>query len=207
MKLYALSDTHNLHEQIQVPKCDILIHAGDATGRGHLSEIIPFLNWLAKQDCKYKVLVPGNHDWGFEKQPELYRNECSERGISLLMDEMVDLDGLKIWGSPIQPYFCNWAFNRMPGTEIQKHWDMIQPCDILVTHGPPKGFLDENMLGQQCGCDQLLYKILEIRPRAHIFGHIHENNGLKSYDGIKFYNVACCDERYRIAYQPMEIDL
>lgn len=208
MRILAISDTHNLHDKIIVPECDILIHAGDATGHGSLEEILPFLNWYSKQLAKYKVFIPGNHDWGFEKQPDLYRNECSERGISLLIDEMVDLDGLKIWGSPIQPYFCNWAFNRMPGAEIQKHWDMIpKSMDILVTHGPPMGFLDENMLGQRCGCDQLLYKILEMRPKAHIFGHIHENYGLKSYDGIKFYNVASCDERYKLTYQPMVIDL
>lgn len=208
MKIIGISDTHNLHNQIEVPECDILIHAGDATGRGHMNELMPFLNWFSKQPAKYKVMVPGNHDWGFEKQPDFYKLQCSERGISLLMDEMVELDGIKIWGSPIQPFFCDWAFNRWPGDDIQKHWDLIPPgMDILVTHGPPKGFLDENMLGQQCGCDQLLYKILEVRPKVHIFGHIHDNNGLKTFDNIKFYNVAICDEMYRAAYKPMEIDL
>lgn len=208
MKIYAISDTHNLHSYIKIPECDILIHAGDATGRGSMEEIMPFLNWLSKQPAKYKILVPGNHDWGFEKQPDFYKHECSERGITLLNDEMVEIEGLKIWGSPIQPFFYDWAFNRWPGPEIQKHWDMIpKGLDILITHGPPYGFLDQNMLGQSCGCDQLLYKILEVRPKAHIFGHIHDNNGLKSFDGIKFYNVAICDERYKAIYKPMEIDL
>lgn len=207
MKIYALSDTHNLHEKVEIPECDIIIHAGDATGRGSMEEIMPFLNWFSKQKSKYKIMVPGNHDWGFEKQEDFYRHACQERGITLLIDELIDLEGLKIYGSPIQPYFCNWAFNRFPGPEIQAHWDKIQPCDILVTHGPPYGFLDENMLGGRCGCDQLLNKILEIRPKAHIFGHIHDNNGLKSFDGIKFYNVAICDEMYKASYKPMEIDL
>lgn len=206
-KIIAFSDTHNLHELIKVPECDILIHAGDATGQGAMNELIPFLNWYSKQDSIYKILIPGNHDWGFEKNPDIWKRECSERGITLLIDEMVEIEGLKIYGSPITPFFCNWAFNRWPGAEIQKHWDMIQKCDILVTHGPPKGILDENMLGQQCGCDQLLYKILELKIPVHIFGHLHENNGLKEFMGTKFYNVACCDERYRIAYQPIEITL
>jgi len=207
LKIFGISDTHNRHKELVIPECDILIHAGDATGRGHSGEIIPFLNWLSKQPAKYKVFVPGNHDWGFEKQESLYRHECQERGITLLIDELVELDGLKIYGSPITPYFCNWAFNRWPGEEIQKHWDKIQPCDILVTHGPPKGFLDTNMLDQRCGCDQLLYKILEIRPKVHIFGHMHDCYGLKSFDGIKFYNVANCNEQYKLVRPPMEIDL
>lgn len=206
-RIIALSDTHNLHGQVEIPECDILIHAGDATNRGSAEELLSFLNWFGLQKAKYKVFIPGNHDWGFEKNEMFYRLKCEDRGISLLNDELVDLDGLKIYGSPIQPYFCNWAFNRWPGAEIQKHWDKIQPCDILVTHGPPLGFLDENMLGQQCGCDQLLSKILEIKPKAHIFGHIHDNNGLKSFNDIKFYNVAICDEMYRAFYKPMVIDL
>lgn len=206
LKIIAISDTHNLHDKLVIPECDILIHSGDATGRGHMEEIIPFLNWLSKQPAKYKVFVPGNHDWGFEKQPELYRNECSERGITLLMDEMAELDGIKIWGSPVQPFFCAWAFNRHRGEDIKKHWDLIpKGIDILVTHGPPYGFLDENMLGQRCGCEDLLYKILEVRPKAHVFGHLHDGYGQKSFDGIKFYNAASCDERYNCVNAPLEI--
>lgn len=207
-KILGISDSHNLHEKIELIPCDIIIHAGDATNRGSDKELMSFLNWFSKYPSKYKIFVPGNHDFGVEREPALYKDECEERGITLLNDELVELDGLKIYGSGITPYFCNWAFNRMPGSEIQKHWDLIpKGLDILITHGPPKGFLDQNMLGEQCGCDQLLYKILEVKPRVHIFGHIHDNHNLKSFDGIKFYNVANCDERYILRYPPMEIDL
>lgn len=208
MLIYALSDTHNLHNKVEVPECDILIHAGDATGRGSMEELIPFLNWYSKQKAKYKVLIPGNHDWGFEKMPDFYKHECQERGISLLMDEMVELDGIKIYGSGITPYFCNWAFNRMPGPEIQTHWDKIPSgMDIIITHGPAYQILDMNMLSQNCGCDQLLSKLLEVKPKAHICGHLHENYGVKEFMGIKFHNVALCNEAYRIAEKPMEIIL
>lgn len=206
-RIIALSDTHNMADRIEIPECDIIIHAGDAGMSGSKEELNFFLNWLGKQKAKYKVFIPGNHDIFCEDNPREAKLMASDRGISLLIDELVDLDGLKIYGSPITPYFCDWAFNRWPGTEIQKHWDKIQPCDILVTHGPPHGILDLNMLNQNCGCDQLLSKILEIKPKAHIFGHIHENYGLKEFMGIKFYNVAMVDERYRIAEKPMEIDL
>lgn len=207
LKIYAFSDTHNLHDKIIVPECDVLIHAGDSTGLGSMQEIIPFLDWYSKQSARYKVLISGNHDWGFEKQPDFYRLACSERGITLLNDELVEIEGLKIYGSPIQPYFCNWAFNRFPGEDIQKHWDRIQKCDVLVTHGPPYGILDETPRGDWAGCRQLLNKILELKIPVHIFGHIHDNNGVKEFMGTKFYNVACCDEKYVCSYQPMEIML
>lgn len=207
MKIIALSDSHNLHQRIEVPECDILIHAGDASTGGSPEEIMSFLDWMAAQKSKYKVFVPGNHDRAIEKDPEYFKEKAQGRGISLLIDELIELDGLKVYGSPIQPYFCNWAFNRFPGPEIQAHWDKIQPCDILITHGPPSGILDENGLMQNCGCNQLLSKILEIKPKAHIFGHIHENYGLKEFMGIKFYNVAQCSDRNALLEKPMEIIL
>lgn len=207
-RIIALSDTHNLHNKVEVPECDIIIHAGDATGRGSMEELIPFLNWFSKLKSKYKVLVPGNHDWGFQHQQDFYKIQCQERGITLLIDDMADLDGLKIYGSPITPYFCNWAFNRFPGPEIQAHWDKIPSgMDIIVTHGPAYQILDMNMLNQNCGCDQLLSKLLEVKPKAHICGHLHENYGVKEFMGIKFHNVALCNEAYRIAEKPMEIIL
>ncbi len=206
MKIIALSDSHNLHSRIEVPECDILIHAGDATTRGTPEEIMSFLDWMAAQKSKYKVFVPGNHDRDIEKNPEFYKEKAQGRGISLLIDELIELDGLKVYGSPITPYFCNWAFNRFPGSEIQAHWDKIPSgMDIIVTHGPAYQILDLNMLNQNCGCDQLLSKLLEVKPKVHICGHLHENYGLKEFMGIKFYNVALCNERYRIAEKPMEI--
>jgi Icc-related predicted phosphoesterase len=208
MKIFALSDTHNNHYDIEeIPECDLLIHAGDVSTRGSPEELLSFLDWFGKQKAKYKVMIPGNHDWGFEKDPELWKRKAADRGISLLIEELIEVDGLKIYGTPITPYFCNWAFNRWPGPEIQAHWDKIQPCDILITHGPPYQILDENGLMQNCGCNQLLDKILEIKPKVHIFGHIHENFAMKEFMGIKFYNVAMCSNRNALLEKPMEIIL
>src|SRR5271166_122323 len=206
MKIFALSDTHNNHYDIQeIPECDLLIHAGDVSTRGSPEELLSFLDWFGKQKAKYKVMIPGNHDWGFERDSELWKRKAMDRGISLLIDELIEVEGLKIYGSPITPYFCNWAFNRWPGAEIQAHWDKIQPCDILITHGPPYQILDENRLMQNCGCNQLLSKILEIKPKVHIFGHIHENYAQKEFMDVKFYNVALCSDRNKLLEKPMEI--
>jgi hypothetical protein len=60
--------------------------------------------------------------------------------VIYLNDSGVEIDGLKFWGSPVQPYFHNWAFNRI-GDDICKHWELIPlDTDILITHGPVKGF-------------------------------------------------------------------
>ena len=54
--------------------------------------------------------------------------------------------------------------------------------DILVTHGPPQGFhdeVDEAYSGpQNVGCPHLRRAIERIRPRLHVFGHIHEGHGV-----------------------------
>lgn len=207
-KIIAISDTHNRHKSIIIPKCDILIHAGDATNRGEHNELAPFLNWFSEIDCKYKVFVPGNHDFYCERMPEKTRMMCEDRGITLLNDSGVELDGLKIWGSPIQPWFHSWAFNRSRGSDIRQHWSLIPSgLDILITHGPPYQILDETPMGEAAGCEDLLYTILEKHPKVHIFGHIHDGYGQKEFDGIKFYNVASCSESYQPVNPPVEIIL
>ena len=35
------------------------------------------------------------------------------------------------------------------------------------------------MYGDNSGCKELLKKIYEIKPKYHIFGHIHEDFGIK----------------------------
>src|SRR5271154_3500741 len=116
-----LSDPPNRHNHCQCEGGDILIHAGDVSGHGDLKEIVPFLDWFAAQDYVHKILVPGNHDFAFESHPDILSKLCKTRGIILLNDSGVTLDGIKIWGSPVQPWFHDWAFNRQRGEEIKKH--------------------------------------------------------------------------------------
>lgn len=196
--IHCISDTHNKHKQLTLPGGDILIHAGDMSGRGHSGEILPFLDWFADQDYKYLILVPGNHDKGFEQEPARYKEECEQRGIILLNDSGIEIEGIKIWGSPITPWFHNWAFNRWP-EEILKHWDMIpEDTDILITHGPPRGILDyipnQNL---SVGCPHLLHKILKTKIKLHVFGHIHEGRGYTYEHGKMFINASTLDGTYK----------
>ena len=55
--------------------------------------------------------------------------ECKDRHIIFLNDSGCVLENIKIWGSPVQPWFYDWAFNRTRGAEIKKHWDLI-PKDL-----------------------------------------------------------------------------
>lgn len=46
-----------------------------------------------------------------------------------------------------------------------------------LTHGPPAGILDEVIDGTAVGCESLASHMPALRPRLHLFGHIHEAHG------------------------------
>ena len=210
------SDTHGLHYDWesnhltgevleQWNKCDILIFAGDCSSRGLFREIKHFLDWFSKQPAKYKVMIAGNHDFGFEyidKKNENYPIEIPDN-ITYLDDNSVEILGLNIHGSPIQPEFYNWAFNRKRGEDIKKHWDMIpNNTDILVTHGPPKGILD-SVYYENVGCQDLLESINRIQPTLSIFGHIHEGYGNIKIGNTEYFNASSLDSNYRPINPPL----
>lgn len=199
--IHAISDTHNRHEHFTLPGGDILIHSGDATSHGALNETMKFLNWFADQDYSHLIFVPGNHDRIFENNEPLMREECAKRNIILLIDQGTEIEGIKIWGSPVQPWFYNWAFNRQRGEEIKKHWDLIpEDTDILITHGPCHGILDyvPKAWGEMehVGCADLLARVYETKIKLHVFGHIHYAAGVKYLDGRTFVNAAALSEAY-----------
>jgi Icc-related predicted phosphoesterase len=198
-----LSDTHGRHRQIQLPGGDMLIHSGDATSYGALAETISFLDWLGSQDYSYRIFVPGNHDRIFETDLPFMKEECKKRGIILLVDSGIEIEGIKIYGSPVTPWFHDWAFNRHRGEPIKRHWDLIpEDTDILITHGPAHGILDyvprPNGVMEHCGCADLLAKIYETKIKLHVFGHIHYASGVKYADGRTFVNAANLNEAYTL---------
>ena len=206
MRIVCLSDTHNLHDRIRVPEGDLLLHAGDATNRGTEKEVSLFADWLAGLPHRHKVVVAGNHDFLFERQPVLARAHI--HGAVYLEDEAVEIEGLRIWGSPWQPEFLDWAFNLPRGAPLREKWDRIpQATDVLVTHGPPYGVLDRVDEGRQEGCAELLKAVGRVRPRLHLFGHIHEAYGLEVRDGTTFVNASICDRACRPVNPPVVVDL
>lgn len=215
MKIVCLSDTHNCNEQIDVPDGDILIHSGDATIRGTQIEVEDFLTWFSSLPHKYKIFVAGNHDWLYETNNRFARLLTSNFGIKYLQDSSINIEGLKIYGSPWQPRFYDWAFNLNRGNELAEKWQLIPAdTDILITHGPPNGILDEVPRGEDwienTGCEELIKKVEELSKnnlKLHIFGHIHCGYGQAERFGVKFINASNCDESYQPNNPPIVFEI
>jgi len=208
MKIVVISDTHGQHAKLKLPKGDVLVHAGDLTLTGNKTDTLRFLNWFGKQDFQHKIFIAGNHDFFFEKESPAMIEKIIPPGITYLNDSGTTVNGLAFWGSPVTPWFQNWAFNRHPGDEINRHWNLIPAgTDILITHGPVYGILDLNAEAQHIGCKDLLHKVKEIQPAVHLFGHIHESYGITARHQVKFINASVLNEQYLLVNKPLELDL
>jgi len=188
--IVMISDTHGFYDRFKVPKGDILIHAGDMTKRGKLDEVERFNEFLRFLPHPHKIVIAGNHDFAFEEKPETARRLLTN--CTYLQDSSVEVEGITIYGSPWQPWFHDWAFNVQRGIDLQRKWALIpDQVDILVTHGPPRGIGDKVYDGRNEGCDDLLARVLQVKPKYHLFGHIHEAAGVYRQHGITFVNAAC----------------
>lgn len=221
LRIVVISDTHEQHDQIFLPEGDVLICAGDISFNGRADTITAFNRWFAAQPHRHKILIAGNHDFLFEEDTMAARRLLSD-SVTYLEDSGYEIDltpddgqpsdaaktRLKIWGSPITPWFFNWAFNRHRGEAIRRHWDLIPAdTDVLITHGPPFGILDRDVASTHTGCEDLLAAVKRIKPHVHIFGHIHEDYGVEEHDGTIFINACQLDERYQLVNEPVVITL
>ena len=214
-RIVCLADTHNLHKRVDVPAGDVVVFAGDMTSSGTSMEVRNFFDWLYELPHPHKVVIAGNHDWIFERNPaagklaaRLYARAPS---ITYLDDSGATIAGLKFWGSPVQWRFNDWAFNRERGADLQRHWDMI-PADteVLVTHAPPKGILDQVTGQGSLGCENLRATINGLKKlRLSVFGHLHKDGGKKKImrSGKIFVNAAICTDDYVPSRRPVVVDL
>ena len=208
MRFVALSDTHGKHQQVILPEGDVIIHAGDVSMKGEEYEIEKFLNWFEGLDYQHKIFIAGNHDFYFERINDADIKKLIPSSITYLNDNEVKIGSIKIWGSPISPWFFNWAFNRHRGEAILRHWDLIpNDADIVVTHGPVYKILDRTTTGKNVGCEDLLQKLNEIQPAVHICGHIHEAYGSAQNEHTRFFNASILNERYHAVNEPIVFDL
>lgn len=211
MRIVAISDTHNKHQYLSLPDGDVLIHAGDATSMGSDKEIEFFASWFNAQKFKHKIFVPGNHDWGFERDFAKYAALFTDAHV--LHDASVEIDGIKFYGAAWQPEFCNWAFNVPRGAESAANWAKIpDDVNILITHGPPYGTLDLVHSGrlsiENVGCEALEERIKHLKDlKLHIFGHIHDSHGHIVKDNVAYVNASFLNDSYVPAYPPVVIQL
>ena len=206
MRIVAMSDTHEYHNRLQVPDGDLLIHAGDFSMRAKHHDLIQFAQWFKALPHKHKIFVPGNHDMICETDPHWARQEL---GGVIYLDHSVTgrVEGYRIFGSPYTQAIYDpspWFFDYQQGPRSKELWEKIPDgIDILITHGPPKDIMDlvdDPHPGDttNVGDVNLLYRVHEVKPKVHIFGHIHEGYGsyIRDHLDTKFYNVAVCDGNY-----------
>ncbi len=181
------------------------MHSGDSTRRGTESEIRGVNSWLGALPHKHKVIISGNHDFGFQTNPFA---KTWITNATYLYDSEITVEGVRIYGSPWQPWFYDWAFNLERGPEISKVWQKIPSgIDILMTHGPPMGILDQVAYGGHVGCEELAKELHRIKPKIHVFGHIHEGYGELKQNGIHYVNASSCNVKYQPINPPIVIDL
>jgi Icc-related predicted phosphoesterase len=201
LRIVAIADTHGKHWSLDVPDGDILLHAGDMTFKGSIDDVKDFNVFLGQLPHPVKVAIAGNHDFCFERDRE--GSATALTNAIYLQDQSVAIEGIRFYGSPWQPWFYDWAFNLHRGPEIRAKWELIpKETDILITHGPPYGHGDQTFRGELVGCRDLLEVVELIRPRFHIFGHIHEGAGVTADDHTTFINASSCDQHFRLVNEP-----
>lgn len=214
LKIIAISDTHGTHNKIEIPKCDILIHAGDISSNGKLNDCVDFLKWFDRQPATHKIFIAGNHDFLFYDKPALrkdffYLHFNDTKNIYYLQDETVQISGINFYGIPWTPEFYNWAFMKERGEEMKVVTDKI-PFDthVLISHGPPKGILDITTNNESVGCAELRERVSRLNNlKYHIFGHIHESYGVTEYGGTTFINASILNFNYKITNKPIEFEI
>lgn len=166
-------------------------------------------------------------------------------GLIYLEDELVEVeirpDGRRwrIFGSPWSAAFCKMAFNVERGAksegECYRHWPSIRnrpyanvkrvtseiyakipvDIDILVTHGPPYDIFDRTSRNMKVGCDKLLQRSKAIKPKLHVWGHIHEARNARQdwRTGTVYVNAANAGDHEKprvwgvLSHQPIVIDM
>lgn len=212
MRIWFISDTHMMHQQLTVPKgIDMICHCGDFSNSAdtqiNFVETLKFLEWFESLDVEYKILGAGNHDTFSEKNYYNFNYMCKSAKIIPLIHKDIEIEGLKIFATPYTPrYGRDWAYNLDRGTKLERKWNQIpDDIDILMSHGPCKGILDwcwdkdNRKIPVQAGSKTLLNAVRRIEPKIFCAGHIHQDKIFKNYgvfdDGgpTKFINAACWD--------------
>jgi Icc-related predicted phosphoesterase len=198
MKILHLSDTHGKHRLLtNLPKADIIIHSGDMCFAGTASEFSDFADWFCELDYPYKIFIAGNHDIILHEADAEKMQSFFPENIAYLYNSGVEIEGLKFWGVPFM--------FEMP--EKQKPHQEIPPdIDVLITHNPPYCILDfsENI---HYGCVDLLGKVLYVKPKYHLFGHIHDAYGIEKSKNTTFVNAAVMNEAYELVNSPVLIEI
>jgi Icc-related predicted phosphoesterase len=145
--------------------------------------------------------------------------------VVYLEDSGVEYKGIKIWGTPWVNPCGNWAFClNQPGMDKQLFGQIPEDTDILISHSPPYGILDvvpmysyqvdpqtnkmvRKMQNQHTGNKELMKRVHKIKPKLHVFGHIHECSGAEIHGDTLFVNAAILNHRHKPENLPKKVIL
>jgi Icc-related predicted phosphoesterase len=222
MNIACVSDLHE--NLIEIPECDILLIAGDITyglhnDRAAQQEFLytRFKNWVESVPARHVVAIAGNHDQSVEDWGWPVKDEWPSK-FHYLQDEGVEIEGIKIWGTPWQPWFYSWAFNAPENNGesfLKEKFDMIpRDTDIVICHGPPYGYGDRvgdqrDLSAERVGSKALAAALRDINPRLMVCGHIHAGTGDYRLHGkqTRIINAAVVNQRYEVKRGPFMVRL
>lgn len=210
LRIVYLSDTHNMHSNIDVPEGDILIHGGDFSNYGYQHEVEAFMKWWMSQKHSYKILIAGNHDITFDNRTFGTNLQMRPFWLNYLLSQYTRFEslnfylehsscniwGINFFGSPYCPktrpgQSSRWGFSE-EREDLGKFWvDIPNNTDVLITHSPPYGKLDwcmSSLNNGRIGCERLRYHVNRVKPKLHLFGHIHEDYGMVHNKDTMFIN-------------------
>ena len=206
MKFVTISDTHGKHRGLNLPTGEVIIHAGDFCHYGSDSDLHDFLKWYKALDFEVKILIGGNHDFFAAEQSEKFK-KLLPKEITYLNDSGITINGINIWGSPVQPDLVGWAFGKERGDAMKPHWDLVPAdTDLLITHTPPFGILDKSRSGKSIGCEELSIRLKELKVKIHVFGHVHASYGEKTIGQTKFINASNINSSKGLVNEPITFE-
>jgi len=216
IKIISFSDIHGMSGMLKIEgEYDIAIFSGDAgtyqNPYRNQNSILEFIEWYSSlSNIKHRIWISGNHCTSIEHGLVDAKKLSEEKGLIYLQHESIEVEGLKIFGSPYTPRFgYGWAFNKDRGEQMRECWSQIpEDTDILVVHGPPHGILDKIQSGERVGCEDLRDRIKELKNLKLVqFGHIHEDYGYELVDDVYYVNASVLNLRYELVNEPLVFEV
>jgi len=178
---------------------NIAIFAGDYQ-KNNLDTGEDFIEWIAELPYKHKIIVCGNHDNNFAIAKEKCKNY---NNIHFIVHDSIEIEGIKFFCSAYSRTFGHWSFMTDEDTLKYLYEKIPNATEILVTHTPPFGVLDQTIYGIPAGSTSLKHRIPELsKLKYNIFGHIHESNGSIIADNIQYINCSVINELYELVNVP-----